>query len=173
MFNLICSLILPILVLFIIGYSFFKKNNVYDDFIEGAKQSFDIIISMFPCMLAMIFGINIILESGFIDYFFKTFSFIFSKLSVPIEIFPMAIMRPISGSSALAILNNLFDSYGPDSLIGRIASVIQGSTDTTLYVLTLYFGSVGIKKIRYAMYVGLIADLIGIISAIVIVNLLF
>ena len=85
----------------------------------------------------------------------------------------MAIMRPISGSSALAILNNLFQEYGPDSLIGRIASVIQGSTDTTLYVLTLYFGSVGIKKIRYAMYVGLIADLIGIISAIVIVNLLF
>lgn len=173
MFTFICSLILPILVLFIIGYGFIKKNNVYDDFIDGAKQSFDIIISMFPCMLAMIFGINIILESGFIDYFFKLFSSFFSKLNIPIEILPMAIMRPISGSSALAILNNLFSVYGPDSLIGRIASVIQGSTDTTLYVLTLYFGSIGIKKIRYAMYVGLIADLIGIISSIIIVNILF
>lgn len=173
MFTFFCSLILPILVLFIIGYGFIKKNNVYDDFIDGAKQSFDIILSMFPCMLAMIFGINIILESGFIDYFFKLFSSFFSKLNIPIEILPMAIMRPISGSSALAILNNLFSVYGPDSLIGRIASVIQGSTDTTLYVLTLYFGSIGIKKIRYAMYVGLIADLIGIISSIVIVNILF
>lgn len=173
MFTIICNLILPILVLFIVGYSFFKKNNVYDSFIEGAKQSFDIIISMFPCMLAMIFGINIILESGFIDYFLSLFSIIFSKLRIPVEILPMAIMRPISGSSALAILNNLLSSYGPDSIIGRIASVIQGSTDTTFYVLTIYFGSVGIKKIKYAMYVGLLSDLIGIITSIVIIKLLF
>ena len=85
----------------------------------------------------------------------------------------MAIMRPISGSSALAILNNILSVHGPDSLIGRMASVIQGSTDTTLYVLTLYFGSVGIKKIRYSLFVGLIADVIGIVTAIILVNLLF
>ena len=84
-----------------------------------------------------------------------------------------AIMRPISGSSALAILNNILSVHSPDSLIGRMASVIQGSTDTTLYVLTLYFGSVGIKKIRYSLFVGLIADVIGIVTAIILVNLLF
>lgn len=173
MFTIICNLILPILVLSVIFYAFIKKNNIYDDFIDGAKQSFDMIISMFPCMLAMIFGVNIILESGFIEFIFKSFSSLFDYLHVPSAVLPMAIMRPISGSSALAILNNLYASYGPDSLIGRIASVIQGSTDTTLYVLTLYFGSIGIKKIKYAMYVGLMADLIGIVTAIIIVNLLF
>ncbi len=80
-------------------------------------------------------------------------------------------MRPISGSSTLAILNNLFENFGPDSLIGNLASVIQGSTDTTFYVLTLYFGSIGIKKIRYSLWVGLFADLVGIVSAIVITSL--
>lgn len=173
MFKIICDLILPLLVLFVVAYGATKKNNVYDNFTEGAKQSFDIALSMFPCMLAMIFGINIIIESGFIDFFFNFFSGFFSKLHIPTPILPMAIMRPISGSSALAMLNNIFMNYGPDSLIGRIASVIQGSTDTTLYVLTIYFGSIGIKKIKYAMYVGLISDLIGIITAIITVNLLF
>ena len=173
MFKIICDLILPIMVLFIVAYGAMKKNNVYDNFIEGAKQSFDITLSMFPCMLAMIFGINIILESGFIDFFFKFFEPFFSKIHIPTAILPMAIMRPISGSSALAILNNIFMNYGPDSLIGRITSVIQGSTDTTLYVLTIYFGSIGIKKIKYAMYVGLISDLISIIVAIITVNILF
>ena len=85
----------------------------------------------------------------------------------------MMIMRPISGSSTLAILNNLFADFGPDSLIGRLASIIQGSTDTTFYVITLYFGSIGIKKIRYALWVGLFADLIGITASLIIVNIFF
>ena len=87
-------------------------------------------------------------------------------------IIPMAILRPISGTSTLAILNNIMVKYGPDSFIANLASVIQGSTDTTFYVLTLYFGSIGIKKIRYSMFAGLFADLMGIISAIVIVKML-
>ena len=98
-----------------------------------------------------------------------------------IQIFPnllamilaMCLMRPISGSSTLAILNNIYSKYGPDSFYGRLASVIQGSTDTTFYVLTLYFGSIGIKKIRYSLIAGLFADLIGIIASIIIVNIMF
>ena len=170
-FETICNLILPSLVLIVILYGLYKKRNIYDDFIEGSKQSFDMIISMFPCMLAMIFGINILLNSGIITKIFSMFSFASSKL--PVDIFPMAIMRPISGTSALAILNNIFEVSGPDSLAGRIASVIQGSTDTTIYVLTLYFGSIGIKKIKYAMWVGLISDLISIIVSIILINILF
>lgn len=121
-------------------------------------------------MLAMIFGINIFLKSGIIDYLFillKPFNFI------PSEIFPMVILRPISGGATLATLNNIFSKYGPDSISGLISSVIQGSTDTTFYVITLYFGSVGIKKIRYSLYAGLFADLVGIISAIIVVKLFF
>ena len=92
---------------------------------------------------------------------------------MPLDIIPMAIMRPISGSSALAILNNILETNGPDSLIGRMASVMQGSTDTTLYILTLYFGSIGIKKIRYSIWAGLLTDLIAIFTSVVVVKLVF
>lgn len=173
MFKIICDLILPLIVLYVIFYGFFKGKNIYDDFVIGAKQSFDMVLSMFPSMLAMIFGINILLGSGFIEFVFNFLKPLFSYINVPIDILPMAIMRPISGSSALALLNNILKTSGPDSLIGRMASVIQGSTDTTFYVLTLYFGSVGIKKIRYALKVGLVADLIGIISAIILTSIFF
>lgn len=173
MFKIICNLILPLLVLFVVFYGFLKKKNIYDDFVSGAKQSFDMVLSMFPSMLAMIFGINILLESGFIEFIFKFLKPVFSSINVPINVLPMAIMRPISGSSALAILNNILKTLGPDSLAGKMASVIQGSTDTTLYVLTLYYGSIGIKKIRYSLKVGLLADLIGIISAIILTSIFF
>ena len=114
---------------------------------------------------------NIIIH--ILDFIFKVIEPFFTYLKVPIEIFPMIIMRPISGSSSLAILNNIFENFGPDSFAGRLASVIQGSTDTTFYILTLYFGSIGIKKIRYALWAGLFADLLGILSAIFLVNIMF
>ena len=166
---ILSNLILPLMILIIIGYGLYKKRNIYDDFIEGSKQSIEMIISMFPCILAFVFGINILLNSGIINKFFSIFSF----FKLPLDVFPMAIMRPISGTSSLAILNNIFEVSGPDSLAGRIASVIQGSTDTTIYVLTLYFGSIGIKKIKYALWVGLISDMISIVVAIIIINILF
>ncbi len=173
MFNLISSLIIPLMVLTIIVYGIIKKVNVYDVFVDGAKESFEMILTLFPCLLGMLLGINIFLKSDILSVLLNGMAPLFSYLKVPLEIVPMAIMRPISGGSTLAILNNLLETYGPDSLIGRIGSVIQGSTETTFYVLTLYFGSVGIKKIRHALWVGLLVDLIGIISGIVIVGLFF
>ena len=169
----ISNLVIPIMVLGIIVYGVIKKINIYDVFIEGSKESYDMMLTMFPCMLAMIFGVNIFIKSGVLEYIFSFFQNILDFLHIPIEIIPMAIMRPISGSSSLAILNTILESYGPDSFIGRLASVIQGSTDTTLYILTLYFGSIGIKKIRYSLWAGLAADVIGIVSAIIIVNFMF
>lgn len=147
-----------------------KKVDIYDKFVEGSKESFDVIFNIFSSMLAMIFGVNIFLKSGIIDYIFNAIRFIDF---IPSEIFPMMILRPISGSASLATLNNIFKNYGPDSMSGLISSVIQGSTDTTFYVLTLYFGSVGIKKIRYSLFAGLFADLVGIISAIIVVKIFF
>ena len=169
----ISNLVIPIMVLGIIVYGVIKKINIYDVFIEGSKESYEMMLTMFPCMLAMIFGVNIFIKSGVLEYIFSFFQNILDFLHIPIEIIPMAIMRPISGSSSLAILNTILESYGPDSFIGRLASVIQGSTDTTLYILTLYFGSIGIKKIRYSLWAGLAADVIGIVSAIIIVNFMF
>ncbi len=173
MMKYISDLIIPVLVLIIILYGIFKKTNVYDDFIEGAKESIGMSISMFPCLLAMILGINIFVNSGFLNVFLSMFETFFNFLKIPLDIVPLAIMRPISGSSSLALLNDLFSTYGPDSFIGRLGSVIQGSTETTFYVLTLYFGSIGIKKIRYALWAGLLSDLIGIIAAIFLVKMFF
>ena len=169
----ISQLIIPLMVLGIILYGIKKKINIYDVFVEGSKESYEMVLTMFPCMLAMIFGVNIFIKSGILEYIFSHFKWILDILKMPLEIIPMAIMRPISGSSSLAILNNILETMGPDSFAGRLASVIQGSTDTTFYVLTLYFGSIGIKKIRYSLWAGLFADLMGIIAAIIIVNLMF
>lgn len=170
---MISKLLLPGIVLFIVIYGVSKKINVYDTFVEGAKESFEMFVSLFPPMLGMIFAVNIFIKSNCLNYFLSFLSPLFNFLKVPLDILPMAIMRPISGSSALAILNNILENSGPDSLVGRIASVMQGSTDTTLYVLTLYFGSIGIKKIKHSLWVGLLTDLFAIVMSVVIVNLIF
>ena len=173
MINFLSSLIIPLLVLIIVLYGLYKKVDIYNVFVEGSKESFEIIYSMFPCLLAMIFGINIFLESGFLNYLSNFISPILDFLKIPFDLLPMILMRPISGSSALVILSSIFEKFGPDSFIGLLASVLQGSTDTTFYVLTLYFGSIGIKKIKYSLFAGLIADLCAIVISIVIVNWLF
>lgn len=171
--NLISSLIIPIMVLGVVIYGIYKKVNIYDVFIEGAKESFEMIFTVFPYLLGMMLAINLFLHSNILSNITSLITPILDLIGIPFDIIPMAIMRPISGTSSLAILNNIFESFGPDSFVGRLASTIQGSTDTTFYVITLYFGSIGIKKIRYSLYAGLFADLIGIIASIVIVQLVF
>ena len=173
MINKISNLIMPLIVLVVIIYGIRKKINIYGSFVEGAKESFDMVISLFPTFLAMILGVNIIINSGLIQAILNVMKPIFEFIKVPLEIIPMSLMRPISGSSSLALLNNIFANIGPDSLVGRIGSIIQGSTDTTFYVISLYFGSVGIKKIKYALWAGLFADMLGIISSIIIVKIMF
>ncbi len=164
---MISNLILPLIVLFVVIYAMFKKVAIYDAFIDGAKESFPMILKLFPCLLAMILAVNIFLKSNVIIDLFKFISFI------PNEIIPMIIMRPISGTSSLAILTNIYELMGPDSMVGTLASYIQGSTDTTFYIITLYFGSIGIKKIRYALWVGLLADLLAITISLIFINIVF
>ena len=161
--------VLPFLVLIVIAYGLIKKVPIYDTFISGSKESFSMVVNLFLNVLAMILGVNIFINSGILELFANLFEFV----KIPPEIVPLVIVRPISGGAALALTSNILANFGPDSFIGRLVSVIQGSTDTTLYVLTLYFGSVGIKKIRYALKAGLLADLIGIIVAVIVVRLIF
>lgn len=167
------SIILPLLVLIIIIYGFTKKVNLYDSFVSGAKEGLSMSVNIFPFLLAMTFSISIFLKSNFIIFALSGLKDFFLLLRIPFEVLPMTLIRPISGSASLVFLNDLFTNYGPDSYIGRLGSTIQGCTDTTLYVLTLYFGSVKISKIRYSLKVGLFADLVGIIVSILIVNLIF
>lgn len=154
-------------------YGFIKKIDIYDTFIEGVKESFGMITNLFPTFIAMILGINLFINSGFLEFLLSLFKPLFTYINIPTEILPIAIIRPLSGSASLAYLNSIFNSYGPDSFIGLLSSVMQGATDTTFYIITLYFGSIGIKKIKYSLVACLCADLIGITASIVIVNLFF
>ena len=154
----------------IIFYAYIKKTDIYDNFIDGSTNSFKLLFQVFPNMLAMVFSVNILISSGFLDFLviiLKPF------LKLPVEVLSMALIRPISGNATLALLNSIYAKYGVDSFYSLVASVIQGSTDTTFYVLALYYGSVGIKKLRYAPIASLFADFVGISSAITICYLLF
>lgn len=167
--DIISKIILPIIIVIIIFYGVKKKINIYDTFLDGAKEGLITTFNIFPSVIAMIFAINIFLDSNFLSLITN----LFKNINIPIEIIPMAILRPISGTASLAIMNDIFISYGPDSFIGRLSSILQGCTDTTIYVIALYFGTVKISRIRYSLWVGLFADLVGIISAIVLTNLFF
>lgn len=158
------------MVLFIILYAIFKKVDVYDTFIEGVKESFSMILNLFPTFIAMILAVNLFTNSGVLDFILSLIKPILNIFNIPAEIFPLALIRPISGSASLAYLNTIFSKFGPDSFIGLLGSVMQGCTDTTFYVISLYFGSIGIKKIRHSMFAALFADLCGIIASIIVVN---
>ncbi len=161
------------MVLIIIIYGVKNGLNVYETFLEGATSSFSMITTLFPTFLAMMLGVNLLIDSGFLTFLLSFFKPLFMLLNIPTDILPLAAIRPISGTATLALLNNIYTKYGTDSTTGLLASVMQGATDTTLYVITLYFGSVGIRKIRYSLFAGLCADLIGIIASIIVVKCLF
>lgn len=171
--NTLSKIVIPLFVFFIVFYGFIKKVNLYDSFLEGAKEGLHISVNIFPNVLAMVFAINIFLDSNFVYEILRVFEGFLMKVNITLDILPMAILRPISGTATLAIMNDIFMSYGPDSYAGRLASVLQGCTDTTIYVLALYFGSIGVKKIRYSLVVGLIADLIGITIAFILTAIFF
>ena len=171
--NYISKLVIPLFVFVVIFYGFIKKVNLYDSFLDGAKEGLQISLSVFPNVVAMVFAINIFLDSNFVYEILRVFEGFLMKVNIPLDILPMAILRPISGTATLAIMNDIFMNYGPDSYAGRLASVLQGCTDTTIYVLALYFGSIGVKKIRYSLVVGLIADLIGITIAFILTAIFF
>lgn len=167
------NLIIPMIVFLIIVYAFYKKVEIYNQFLEGVKEGLTILFKIFPTMFAMTIAIDVFLESNILNDIAYFFTPLLSKFSLPKEFLPLALIRPISGSSSLVVVMNIFKKYGPDSFIGRIASILQGSTDTTIYIISLYFSSVGIKKIRYALIVGLIADFSAIILSILFASLFF
>mgnify|MGYP001186447828 FL=1 len=164
--NAISAWAIPAIIVFIPLYAAFKKVPVYESFVEGAKDGFDTSVKIIPHLVGMMVAISVFRSSGALDWLVGLFRPLFDRLGVPSEVLPLALLRSLTGSGSLAFTTDLMRQYGPDSLIGRIASTIQGSTDTTLYVLTVYFGAVGIRNGRYALKVGLISDLAGFIAAV-------
>ena len=155
--------LVPIKVLVIILYGYIKRCNIYDSFVDGALDGLKIVIQILPVMLAMIFAVNIFIGSGVLDLIGGKYK----------EVIPMVVLRPISGNASLAMLSKIYQECGVDSFISFLASVIQGATDTTIYVLALYFGSIKVKNSRYALSVGLFADFCGILTALIVAKFFF
>ena len=172
--NQISLYAIPMIIFIIVGYAFLvKKVKVYEVFCEGAKEGFTTAIRIIPFLVAMLVAIGIFRSSGCIDIMMRVLDPVFSAIGMPGEVLPMAIMRPLSGGGATGLMNDLMLTYGPDSLIGRIASTMMGSTETTFYVLAVYFGAVSIRKTRHAVAAGLLADLAGLLTAVWICNVMF
>ncbi|GJM60851.1 nucleoside recognition domain-containing protein [Persicobacter diffluens] len=169
------AIILTIITLFV-AFGWRKKVNVYEAFIEGAKESFGIAVAIIPYLVAMLVAIGAFRASGAMDFVIDQLSLAFEMIGVNADFLPAlptALMKPLSGSGARGLMVEAMSNYGPDSFVGRLTSVMQGSTETTLYVVALYFGAVNIRKTRYAITCGLIADFVGIIAAIFIAYLFF
>ncbi|MBB6444747.1 spore maturation protein [Bacillus benzoevorans] len=164
---------IPVLIAFILLYGTYKKVPTYERFVEGGKEGIKIAFDIIPFLVGMLVAITVFRASGALEFVMSLIRPWLEAIGVPAEIAPLAIIRPISGTAALGMTSDLIASHGPDSYIGRLASVLQGSTDTTLYVLTVYFGAVGIRKMGDALKVGLLADVVGIIAAIVVVLLIW
>jgi spore maturation protein SpmB len=169
------------LILFSIIFAFIvgalrKKVNVYEAFIEGAKGGIETSLRIIPYLVGMLVAISVIRNSGVMGYIMAGLNWVFTSLGMNTDFvpaLPTALMKPLSGSGSRALMIDTMQTYGPDSFVGRLACVFQGSADTTFYIVALYFGSVGIRKTRYSIPAGLIADLAGVITAIFVAYLFF
>jgi len=162
------TLIIPLLILFIIGYGLIKGIAVFEEFVDGAKDGFTIAVNIIPYLVAMLFAIAIFRASGALELILTLLTPLANFLGFPAEIIPMGIIRPLTGSGSVGVLAELINTHGEDSIIVKIAAVIFGSTETTLYVLAVYFGAVKIKNTAYAVQAGLMADFAGFVAAIIV-----
>jgi len=171
--NFISQLIIPLFILFVVLYGFYKKVRVYDSFVSGAKDGINIVIRIFPYLLAIFIAVKSFQASGAFDFIKNISSGIFAILNIPLEVVSISIIKPLSGSASLGVFTDIVKSTGPDSLASRISAVIMGSAETTFYILAVYLGAIGIKKTRYLVPVCVISDIVGIIIAIIVVKLIF
>jgi spore maturation protein B len=167
------ALVLPLLLVGIPFYGLLKGVAVYEAFVEGAKEGFATAVRIIPYLVAILFAIGMFRASGAMDALLTLTGPFLQALGFPPELLPMAIMRPLSGSGSVAVLADLIREHGEDSLIVKMAATMFGSTETTFYVLAVYFGAVGVTRTRYALHAGLSADLAGIIASVAICYWLF
>ena len=164
---------LPLVVLIIPVIALWKKVPIYETFISGAKEGFKVGVMIIPYLVAILVAIGMFRASGAIDMLSNALSPILNKIGMPADLLPLAIIRPLSGSGALGIMTEIASTHGPDAFITKMAAIMVGCSETTFYVLTVYFGSVGISKFRHALWAGLIADMVSIIAAVSISNIIF
>ena len=170
--NYVSSAAMPMIILGIIVYGIMEKKKVYDSFLEGAKEGIEIVFNIFPTLIGIFVAVGALRSSGILDIIIQSISPITNFFKIPSEIMPLAILRPISGSSSIAIATDIMKNFGVDSQIGMMAAVIMGATETTLYTIAVYSSSVKIKKTRFVLIAALTADIVGILTSIVICRFL-
>ena len=163
----------PIIIFLICTYAYFRGVKVYEVFVVGAKEGFNVAVMIIPYLVAILFAIGVFRAGGAEQIFTDILKPLTNKIGMPTSIIPLALVRPLSGAGARGVMLDIFKHYGPDSIDGLIASCIQGSTETTFYVLAVYLGSIGVRRTRYAVPACLAGDIIGFIASVVICNLMF
>lgn len=164
---------MPLIILLIVICGLKEKKNTFDIFLEGAKEGIKTTFNIFPTLIGLFIAIGALRSSGILDLINNIAGTFLNMISFPIELMPLAILRPISGSSSIAIATDIMKNYGVDSKLGLIASTIMGSTETTIYTIAIYTSCIKVKKTRHILVAALCADLVGIITSIVICNFMF
>lgn len=165
--------VLPLLIVGFPLYGLYRKVPVYEEFVAGAKDGFNVAVTIIPYLVAILFAIGMFRASGAMEFVVEGMRPLLSLIGVPPEVLPMMVIRPLTGSGSAAIVLDLINQFGQDSMIVKIAATMFGSTETTFYVLAVYFGSVNVRKTRHAVPAGLIADFFALFLAVYIVQWLF
>ncbi|EKE04349.1 MAG: hypothetical protein ACD_20C00085G0006 [uncultured bacterium] len=164
---------IPLMLVLIPVWALYKRVPLYETLIDGAKEGFSVGVKIIPYLVAILVAIGMFRASGAIDMIAHAFSPLLGLIGMPADVLPLAIIRPLSGSGALGIMTEIATQHGGDSYTARLAAVMVGSSETTFYVLAVYFGSVGVTKFRHAIAAGLIADIAGMLAALFICQLIF
>lgn len=170
--NYLSTAAIPVVILIIIIYGLLEKKKVYDIFLNGAKDGIKIVLRLFPTLIGIFVAVGALRTSGILDLIIKFISPITNLLNIPSEIMPLSILRPISGSASIGVAVDIMQKYGTDTFIGLVTSTIMGSTETTLYTIAVYTSCVGIKKTRFVLAAALLADIAGMVSSVVIWQIL-
>ena len=171
--RLVSTWAIPVFLVGIPLYGAAKRVKVYESFVEGAKEGFQVAIRIIPYLVAILVAVGMLRAAGAIDLLARWLDPVLGRVGIPAEILPLAIMRPLSGSGSLGIVTELVKQHGPDSFLARLAASAYASTETTFYVLAVYFGAVGIRRTRHAVAAGLFADIVSLIAAVWVCRLVF
>ncbi len=172
MINYLSAAAIPVVILTILFYGIKEKQKVFDCFLEGATEGVKIVVNLFPTLIGIFLAVGALRSSGILDFIIDIISPITNLLKIPSQILPLAMLRPISGSASMGVAVDIMKQYGVDTTLGMITSVIMGSTETTFYTIAIYTACVKVKKIRFVLAAALLADLAGMISSVIICQIL-
>lgn len=167
------AFVFPTIIIGILSFGIFKKVNVFDAFLKGAKQGAVSCFNILPALVGLVVAVSMMRASGILDFLARTLSPFLSIFNFPADVLPLALLKPVSGSGAIAMIKSIFETSGVDSTSGRLASIMLGSSETTFYAIAEYFGATKVKNIRYTIFAALVADVAGIASSVILCNIFF